>query len=130
VRISELTLTLPAGWSVAQQAVNEGIGIVGLANAEKYVTIYAKPGIGLSMNSLFVNGAQVRGAERTQRVGAYDWRLIDTTKTVPNRVPMAGTYYVTGFLLEKNGQSYYGYSRATSAAAAAAQVEEILNSLQ
>lgn len=125
-----LTVGTPAGFAITQQAANDGIVLVGFAKGEDYAAIYAKPGAGATPQSLFVNDAKVTTPEAAKKIGNYDWKVIETTKTVAAGLPHAGTYYVTGFMMEKGGTTYYGYGKSTSAELARAAAEAVMSAAE
>ena len=128
-RLNALTFVPPSGFSVAQQAQTDGIVLVGLVKGTDYVNVYSRQATGLTTSTIFVNGAKITTPEATKHYGSYDWKVIETTKTVAAGLPHAGTVFVFGFLMEKAGISYYGYAKAQSAAAARADGEALLNAV-
>ena len=125
-KLNDLSVGLPAGFTLVQQAQADGVTLVGFGKGADFAAVYSKAGSGMTTQSLFVNGSQVTTPEATKKVGNYDWKMIETTKTVERGLPHAGTYYVAGFLMEKGGVTYYGYGKSTSADAARAAAQAVL----
>ena len=126
VRIQDLTLTVPQGWQLKQNAKDEGTIILGFANGAEYFTMYVKQTTGLDMKRIFNNGTQiVRDTYNLDR-NQYHWKLLDTSK--PSFTDDAPKF-VTSFLGEHQGFSYYGYTRVASQSRSAAIVSEFLGNL-
>lgn len=125
IQIQEMMLTVPDGWSLRQDAKDQGTIILGFENGAKYLTIYVRQATGLDMRTIFVNGSTIVRDVRAVPRDRYTWNVLETTKAVTER-----TNYVASFLTEHNGYSYYGYARGASSADALESVTTFLNSLR
>ena len=127
IRIQDMTLTVPAGWSLQQNAKDEGTIILGFAKDQEYLTIYVKQQTGLDMKRIFNNGTTVvRDIYQIDR-NTYRWKGLDTAKQSLN---VEASMYVTSFMTEHQGFSYYGYARTGSQARSGAIVNEFLTALR
>lgn len=125
IQVQDMVLTLPDGWSLRQDAKDEGTIILGFENGTKYLTLYVKHQTGLDMHQIFVNGSRiVRDVYAVPR-NRYNWNVLETSKAVTER-----TNFIASFLTEVNGYSYYGYGRGASSADALETVTSFLNSLR
>lgn len=129
-RLNELTVSVPAGFTLVQQAQADGVTMVSFAKGDDFAAIYSRSGGGMTTQSLFVNGAKVTAPESPKHVGNYDWAMIETTKTVRLGLPHAGTYFVAGFMMIKNAVTYYGYGKASSAENARSAAQAILSAVE
>lgn len=129
-RLNDLTVGTPLGFAITQQAQAEGVTLVGFAKGDDFGAVYSKQAAGMTTQSIFVNGSQVTVPEATKKVGNYDWKVIETSKTVAAGLPHAGTYFVMGFLMEKGGVTYYGYGKSTSADGARSAAQAVLSAIE
>ena len=113
IQLQDMQLTVPDGWSLRQDAKDDGSIILGFEKGAEYLTIYVKGQTGLDMRSIFVNGSTVVRDVRTLPRNSYNWKVLETSKSTSGR-----TAYVASFLVEHNGASYYGYARAANSTAA------------
>lgn len=133
--IKELRLSLPQGWKMDQDALAGDTLLFGFANGSEYLTLYAKAKTGIEMKSIFVNGSTVVSDLRTEAKGRLQWKRLETSKAAPTTVTGVGTgsikgmQYLSSFMAEHNGVTYYGYSRSADSAKAKANVEAFLSNL-
>jgi len=112
IQLQDMTLVVPDGWHLSQDAKDASTIILGFKNGSEYITVYVKQGIGMNMRSVFVNGSTViRDVFDYPRSG-YNWRAMQTSKSAPSA--LAPTF-VSAFMTEHAGFTYYGYSRASDA---------------
>ena len=128
-KVNGLTVTAPQGWAIKQEAVNDGIVIVGFGSGEKYFTIYSKKGSAGDIKSIFVNDSKVLAGPTTATIGAFQWNIVETTKESSGQGGN-GTSYVAAFMLENNGYSFYGFSRGKSSEEAKNAVETFLKEIK
>lgn len=125
IRLQEMVLTVPEGWSLRQDAKDDGMIILGFEKGAEYVTLFVKQETGLDMRALFVNGSRIVRDVRDVSRNEHAWKVIETSKQTSGR-----TTYVAAFLTEKNGHSYYGYGRGNSSATALEAVTSFLQELR
>jgi hypothetical protein len=126
IGIQDMNLTVPDGWSLRQDAKDEGTIILGFEKGTEYLTIFVKQQV-IDMRSVFVNGSQIVRDIRSMPRNSFDWKVLETTKSLSN--PLR-TSYVASFLAEHNGYSYYGYSKAASNQVAMDNVNSFLQNLR
>lgn len=127
VKLNDLVVGAPSGWTIAQQGSADGIVFVAFGSGDKQVTIYSKQGSGVTLQQIFTG--QATQGEASKKIGNIDWKVIGTSKSVQG-VPHAGTYNVCGFLMERGGFTYWGYARGASQEAALADVTAVLETAQ
>jgi hypothetical protein len=125
IQVQDMTLTVPDGWSLRQDAKDDGTIILGFENGAKYLTLYVKHQTGLDMHQIFVNGSQIVHDVHAVPRNRYTWNVLETSKSLTER-----TNFIASFLTEVDGYSYYGYTRGTSSVDAMASVTSFLNSLR
>lgn len=113
IQVQDMQLTVPAGWSLRQDAKDDGTIILGFERGAEYLTLYVKGVTGLDMRAIFNNGSTVVRDVRQMPRNSYNWKVLETSKSTTGR-----TAYVASFLTEHNGASYYGYARGASSQAA------------
>ncbi len=109
LQVQDLVLTVPEDWKLHQDAKDNGKIILGFSKGNVYTTIYLAEATGLDMNAIFVNDSEIEQAMREESFNAYSWKRLDTSKELSST-----KYYISSFLLENEGYSYYGYTKATS----------------
>lgn len=126
IQIQDMTLTVPDGWRLRQDAKDEGTVILGFEKGSEYVTLFVSQR-SVDMRAMFVNGSTVVRDIRSAPRNSFEWRVLETSKTLANP---ARTTYVASFLTTLNGNSYYGYGRAASSQNAIDCVNQFLNNLR
>lgn len=125
IAIQDMVLTVPEGWSLKQDAKDDGTIILGFANGAEYLTIYVKQATGLDMRQVFVNGSTVVRDVRNMPRNRFTWKVLETSKATASR-----TNYVASFLTELNGFSYYGFSRSADGTRSMDNVSTFLTELR
>jgi hypothetical protein len=126
IAIQDLTLTVPTGWTLKQDAKDEGTIILGFAKGTQSITIFVKQATDIDMKAMFAtNGATVVRDVRTVPYNGHTWNVLETSKRLGSR-----TNYVASFLGQHEGHSYYGYSRGDASPAALQAVEAFLGELR
>ena len=111
VPIQEMVLTTPDGWSLSQDSRTNDTLLVTFTKGDQFLNFYVKQATALDMKAIFANGADIKTDTHTEQHGPVNWRVLQTYKSTRVR-GRTTAYYVTSFLGEYNGHSYYGYSRA------------------
>lgn len=124
IGVQDMNLTIPDGWSLRQDAKDEGTIILGFEKGTSYLTLFVKQQP-IDMRTVFVNGSQIVRDIRSQPRNSFDWKVLETSKTSSR-----ATQYVASFLTTHNGNSYYGYSRGASSQAAMDNVNLFLQNLR
>ncbi len=117
ILLQDMKLTIPEGWTLHQDADQDGILILAFAHDEKYFRIYVKKGDLPEMRATFANGSKIIKDERVEHIGSLDWRRIDTAMDGVSISAFAATY---------KGHVYYGLGRASSQQPAENTVREFL----
>jgi hypothetical protein len=117
VVVQDLAFTIPSGWTLHQDAVDNGSVILGFARGADYFRIYLKKSAGAFSLGSVVAG----GTARSEKIGARDWQRLDA---------QTGQVAVAAFSLELQGHVYWGFGRAASAATAAEAVTSFLTSVK
>jgi hypothetical protein len=126
IQVQDMTLTVPDGWRLRQDARDEGTIILGFEKGSEYVTLFVSQNA-VDMRAMFVNGSTVVRDIRSAPRNTFDWRVLETSKTLSNP---SRTTYVASFLATLNGNSYYGYGRGASSQTAMDNVNHFLNNLR
>ncbi len=118
-----MVFTVPAGWSLIQDATSDDTIILGFASGDAYTTVYVKKSASESMDSLFKNGSTVSYADDNKIFGKYTWKVIDASKRTGSK-----DNFISGFMLQQNGYTYFGYSSGANKDTVKKTAETILNS--
>jgi len=129
IGIQSMKFFAPREWRPLQDIVVDGTIVMSFVKGDGQVTIMAKKETGLSMESIFANDARVTRDIRLEPRGQYTWKVMSTRRRMPTRTGFE-FHYVTSFLTEVDGYSYYGYSTALSAAQAENTALDFLDSFQ
>lgn len=121
IQFQDLKLTIPAGWKLHQDAINNGTMIIAFEKGDAYFRLYARAGAAAPMQGIFVNGSQVVKPERDESIAGRSWKRIETRKD---------SVSVAGFMTTFNGHTYFGFGRSGSAEAASAAATEFLSSIK
>lgn len=121
IQFQDLKLTVPAGWKLHQDALNDGTLIIAFEKDSEYFRLYARQGAAATLQSIFVNGSQVVKAEREETIGSRSWKRIETQKNAVS---------VAGFQTTYNGHTYFGFGRAGSVDAASAAATLFLGTIK
>lgn len=125
IAVQDMVLTVPEGWSLKQDAKDDGTIILGFAKGSEYLTLYVKRATSLDMRQIFVNGSTVVRDVRNLPRNRFTWKVLETSKTAANR-----TNHVASFLTELNGYSYYGFSRSADGTRSMENVSTFLTELR
>lgn len=125
--MQEIEIAVPDGWKLAQEGRGNDVLFAAFANGDQSINFYVKNALKLDMKSIFANGAEVRREAAPERHGPFQWNIMQTTKTTRLRDGSVPTYYVTSFLVEYHGVSYYGFSRGTDSSGPSHVVAQFLN---
>jgi len=126
VALQDIILEVPQGWTVHQEAADNGTLLIGFANGRDYARFYVKRSGDLDFKGLFGPGVQIVKAE-TLEAGPFDWDTIEATRPATGDVKAAHTF---AFRADFRGHVYYGYSAGSSVAAARATAERFLSGIK
>jgi hypothetical protein len=125
IQIQDMELAVPEGWTLQQDAEDQGTIILGFANQDEYLTFYVRQNAEIDMHEMFVNGSSiVRDVFEYPRTG-YNWKAMQTEKSSAK-----STAYVSAFKTEHDGFTYFGYSRAGSAERSLEVVNTFLSNIR
>ena len=130
LRLGDLSLTVPSGWTASQDASSGAVQFYSFASQNGDVfSIYAQKSAGGARKMFGGRGSQVTTDVRPEQKGARQWQVIDTQRTVQTaaREFQGKTYFVTGFWTEINGTTYCGYGRSEQKENAKRAVDAFLN---
>lgn len=137
LRLGEVNLAIPAGWSLAQDGAAGQTSLVGLipGNEANYVNVYATSDASATIEKIFTSGgATVTKPKQTIKVGEISVDVIETTKTpnssVASKLPVKGAAFVSGFFFKRGAMTYFGYARASDAATASTLATQILSTIK
>jgi hypothetical protein len=132
VYLNDMQFTLPQGWTLIQDGVANGTTLVGIGNADQYITLFSKTGTTLDLKSMVANQSEIGAGGGTETYGPFSWNALDSSHQPQsqNATARAATVYVHGFSTTFNGRVYYGFSRASSAAAAKQSAATLLNTMR
>jgi hypothetical protein len=120
VRFHDITIDLPEGWTVHQTAKSDQTHIIGFNNKTKYIRIYARPqNQTFTLRQMLVNGSDVL-SESNQSYN-YDFKVMETKK---------GNNHVAGFQFEKDGYTYYGYTKETNRQESKTTLDQFLSRMR
>jgi hypothetical protein len=121
ITFQDLQFTVPAGWRLHQDTFTDGTLIIAFEKGADYFRLYAKQGIAQSLQTIFVNGSTVIGAEKEQSIAGRSFKRIDTQKD---------QIFVSGFSLNYKNHAYYGFGRSSSTTAANSVATEFLSTFK
>ena len=121
ITFQDIQFTVPTGWKLHQDTFTDGTLIISFEKGTDYFRIYAKAGTAPALQTIFVNGSTVVGAEKEQTIAEKAYKRIDTQK---------GTVFVSGFSLTYKNHAYYGFGRSSSTSAASAVATEFLSTFK
>jgi hypothetical protein len=121
ITFQDIQFTVPTGWKLHQDTFTDGTLIISFEKDTEYFRMYAKQGSAPDLQSFFVNGSTVVGAEKEQKIAEKDYRRIDTQK---------GQIFVSGFSLTYKNHAYYGFARSSSTASANTAATEFLSTFK
>lgn len=124
--VEELTLELPEGWRLQQDAKDGDTFVLGFEAGDGYLTLLVAPGQ-VDGDRVFINGSKVTREARVDAMGAFAWRVLETEHKMLTAEGFE-MRYVSAFSAERNGRSYYGYVTAKSADAARVLSQNFLKS--
>ncbi len=108
VLLQDLAITSPEGWDIAQRVKDASTIILRFKNGEKTFVVYVKKSDGSSIKDIFAAEAKVVKDDHVDSLNDMDWSRMTTS------VDFTGKnlkYFVSGFMGEKNGFTYFGFSR-------------------
>lgn len=124
IQVQDVKLIIPNGWTLHQNARDQGNIILGFKNNENYLRLYVAPRTEVAREELFLNhGAQLLYRDSSDKF-SLGWERIHTSHVLQNRES-----FTSGFLLELNGYTYYGYSTSQSLSQADANVSSFLSQM-
>lgn len=110
IQIQDMQLALPGGWTLQQDAEDQGTIILGFASGDEYLTFYVRAEADLDMHATFANGSRIERDVFDYPRSSFAWKVMQTSK--PSR---SATNYMSAFKTDFLGFTYYGYSRAMTA---------------
>jgi hypothetical protein len=129
--VQDMRLTMPAGWKIKQDAIDDGRIVLVIRNGTRALSLYvAKQAIDMR-GTFAANGAQVSKPERAENIAGRSWQRLDAVKNLSTGAKgFSGGKNVAAFKTELNGATYYGYGTGASAAEAETAVTEVLGALR
>ncbi len=125
VKLSRIRIPLPSGWRVDQTAYSDGTWIAGFSKGTDSIHFYAKPNRDFDLNTFAVNNSHVEEETTANNLfGPFRWNVLLTSKAA---TVFPGSYYLRSFSTQFAGETYYGYSRATTAANATGNMKLFLD---
>ncbi len=125
--LEALSLALPTGWTLAQDARSNQTLLLGLVNGTSTLNFRVKQAGSFNLRSQVVANAVITSNLYAEQVGMFSWDLL------AYRYKAAGapvSVYVKAFTMEYRGYRYYGWAAAESAPDAAAMAREFLLALR
>lgn len=125
--LGNLRLEVPAAWSLVQMATSGDQQVFSLRKGEESITVFYRPQTGLRIDQFIASDAARLSSITEPSVTSVPWSRSTTSKKA--NVSAAPTVFVNHFLVENQGATYHGFSRASSAEAASRNADEILNAV-
>lgn len=123
--IQDLTLQIPEGWSLTQDALDNDTMILGFGKGSDYLHFYVKKAQTIDMKKVFVNGSTIVQDVHNEMIGSLGWNVLETTKTTETK-----KFFVAAFSKDINGNAYYGFARSGSQEAALANLKIFLSNVR
>jgi hypothetical protein len=133
IYLNDMQFTIPSGWTLVQDGVSDGTTLVGIANADQYITLFSAAGTTMDIKTLYVNPSEIATGSATESYGPFSWNALDSSHQPQAQAEASRavtTVYVHGFSTTFNGRTYYGFSRASSAAAAKQAAASLLGTMR
>ena len=124
IQFEKVRFDPPTGWKVHQHAKDQNLVIMSLTNGTDQAHMYARGETQIDMKKIFANGSETIRDYTDYSANGITWRTLITKKT--NR-DINKTTFVASFLTERDGKSYYGYSRGTTESAAITNATALMN---
>ncbi len=118
-----ITLTVPSGFTVVQEAEDAGTKFVLLQKNDDVIAIYAQKGE-VDVVKVIASASTVT-ANTSEEHGPFRWKMFDAKYSNKGR-----RAYVKGFSTQHGNTTFYGYSRASSTDAAGQNVLPVLDSMR
>ncbi len=120
-----VSLTVPDGFRVVQEASQENTKFLILQNGEALLALYAKSGEGVDAKKVFASQSALDSTSQEDH-GPFHWDLYQ----VQFKKPSGGQGHLTGFATKYGNTTFYGYSRAQSASLAKSNALPLLQSMR
>ncbi len=123
VALDVITLTVPDGFTLVQEAQDEGTKFVVLQKNNDVIALYARSG-DVDAVKMLASGSTVTG-NTTKDYGPFSWKMFDAKFNANGK-----SANVKGFSAKHGNVTFYGYSRASSVDAAQSNVVPVLDSMR
>ena len=125
IQIQDMELAVPPGWTLEQDAEDQGTIILGFANGDDYLTFFVKREFDLDMHAMFANSANIIRDVFDYPRTSFNWKAMQTSKA-----SRRSTAYVASFKTDYDGFTYYGYSRSANSSRSMEIINSFLSSIR
>ena len=124
ILLQDLVLKNPSSWEIAQRVQDESTIIIRFKKGDENFSIYVKRAEGNTLQSTFAEKADIVSQETVQTYNNINWKTITTSVSF---AALNQKSFIAGFMYEKNGFTYFGFSRNPNQSTAEAATKEFLN---
>ncbi len=124
VTLQDVRFSIPAGWTMHQDALSEGTLVMGFHSGEDYLNLYVQGEDKGDVKTMFGHDSQVL-SENLETVGPLSWKTMTTSRTLNTKV----VNYVKAFWAPLHKHTYFGYAKSNSPEKAASIVDAFLKSM-
>ncbi len=125
--LEALSLALPTGWTLAQDARSNQTTILSLVRGTSALNFRIVPSGAFDLKAQVDKKAVITSDMKGESAGIFKWDVLEYRYQAPGAAAAA---YVKAFTMEYRGSRYYGWAKADSAPEAASFAREFLLALR